>query len=563
MQHRAAPIVVLTVSLSFIAAPAPGSGPGVTFLTLTPSSIAGGCGATSAGTVTLSAAAPSGGQPVALASSIPALAAVPPSITVPAGQTSANFTVWTNPKYRDYSGLAFSPVISASANGGTQSATLSISAAIKLADIQNDTADRHGTVCGGSFPATFGERGILYECFAGPTPGTAGHCTFKQECLASGCETAGANGFQFGDGCGTGTPYPISESPPQVVGAANSNGTLTAFTTAPSGGATATIYDGLYCVTVPFNVTIPQNQSTANFAITNTDTVKGQFVPLGVNIAGAQIGQSFYTVLPTGSCQPITCASAGYECDIFPDGCCGYIDCGTCTAPNICGGGGVIGKCGCTPDTCQAEGFVCGTASDHCGGTMNCGTCPSGQYCATFYHDCQLCPASCALLGACGRLTDPCTGGTLNCGTCPNGAPCINNVCCTPQNTCANNGLNCGTVSDDCGGTLNCGTCPTGQICVNNVCVVSLCGGTEDCTPVTCGYLGMNCGTTVDGCGGTLNCGNCTGGQTCINNVCTGCTPYTCAGLGFNCGSASDGCGGTLNCGKCKKGKTCVNNVCK
>src|SRR5206468_4154671 len=90
--------------------------------------------------------------------------------------------------------------------------TLSVSAPIPPADIQNDTADRHGDVCGGSFPATFGDRGVLYTCFVGPTPGTAGHCTFKQECLVSGCEPQAANGFQFNDTCGTGTPYPISES---------------------------------------------------------------------------------------------------------------------------------------------------------------------------------------------------------------------------------------------------------------------------------------------------------------------------------------------------------------
>ncbi len=497
------------------------TGPTVASVTLNPSSVAGGCGATSTGTVTLSAAAPPGGQGVALTSSIPALAAVPPSITVPAFQTSATFTLWTNAQYRRYSNLAFSPVISASANNSTQSATLSVSAPIPPADIQNDTADRYGNVCGGSFPATFGDRGVLYTCFVGPTPGTAGHCTFKQECLVSGCEPQKANGFQFNDTCGTGTPYPISESPSQVVGASTSTGTLTAYANAPSGGATATIYDPLNCVTTPFNVTIPQNQNTANFSITNTDTSVGQFVGLGVSIAGAQLGTSFYTVLPSGSCMPMTCASAGYECDIFPDGCCGYINCGTCTSPDTCGGGGVIGKCGCTPtNECQLQGYTCGTVSDGCGGTLDCGSCPSGQYCATFYHNCLLCPSSCALLGACGTLTDPCTGQSMKCGTCPNGAPCINNVCCTPQNTCANNGLNCGTVSDGCGGSLNCGSCPSGQTCVDNVCMGSICGGTEFCTPTSCGVLGMNCGTTPDGCGGTLNCGRCKKGRTCVNNVC-------------------------------------------
>src|SRR5437870_4760411 len=186
MRRLAASIALLAVSVTLPSAPAAGSGPGVTSLTLKPSSIPGGSGATSTGTVTLSAVAPAGGTSVALSSSISALAAVPPIIMVSAGQTSAAFTVWTNPKYRDYSGLAFSPAISASANGSTQSATLSVSAQPLPADIQNDTADRHGDACGGSFPATSGEKGILYTCFAGPTPGTVGHCSFKEECLASG-----------------------------------------------------------------------------------------------------------------------------------------------------------------------------------------------------------------------------------------------------------------------------------------------------------------------------------------------------------------------------------------
>ena len=55
MRRLAAPIV-LTVSFSFLSAATAVSGPTVTSLTLNPSSISGGCGATSAGTVTLSAA---------------------------------------------------------------------------------------------------------------------------------------------------------------------------------------------------------------------------------------------------------------------------------------------------------------------------------------------------------------------------------------------------------------------------------------------------------------------------------------------------------------------------
>src|SRR5207245_11076467 len=95
----------------------------------------------------------------------------------------------TRPAARRASGLAFAPVIAASANGSTQSATLSVTAQRLPPDIQNDTADRHGTVCGGSFPATSGDKGVLYTCFAGPNIGTAGTCTFNQECLVAGCIT--------------------------------------------------------------------------------------------------------------------------------------------------------------------------------------------------------------------------------------------------------------------------------------------------------------------------------------------------------------------------------------
>src|SRR5207245_260682 len=58
-----------------------------------PNQVVGGSGAT--GTVTLTAAAPSGGAIVTLSSSAPSIASVPASIVVAAGATSASFTVTT------------------------------------------------------------------------------------------------------------------------------------------------------------------------------------------------------------------------------------------------------------------------------------------------------------------------------------------------------------------------------------------------------------------------------------------------------------------------------------
>jgi hypothetical protein len=87
------------------------------------------------------------------------------------------------------------------------------------------------------------------------------------------------------------------------------------------------------------------------------------------------------------SCVPRTCADQGINCGPAGDGCANQIDCGPCTAPNTCGGGGVYGQCGypdagsCTPRTCAQLGYDCGVNGDGCGGTIDCGTCTAPQIC--------------------------------------------------------------------------------------------------------------------------------------------------------------------------------------
>src|SRR5207248_3112960 len=67
----------------------------ISALSVSPSTVAGG--ASSTGTITLSAAAVAAGATVTLASSNTAVAGVPASATVPAGATSASFTITTTP----------------------------------------------------------------------------------------------------------------------------------------------------------------------------------------------------------------------------------------------------------------------------------------------------------------------------------------------------------------------------------------------------------------------------------------------------------------------------------
>jgi hypothetical protein len=107
-----------TTSASLTVTPAPPPPPTLTSLTLNPTSVIGGL-QSSTGTVTLSAPAPAGGAQVFLSSSGPA--SVPSSVIVPAGASSATFTVRT-------SGVLFSTsaTISASYNGTTRTATLAV-----------------------------------------------------------------------------------------------------------------------------------------------------------------------------------------------------------------------------------------------------------------------------------------------------------------------------------------------------------------------------------------------------------------------------------------------------
>jgi hypothetical protein len=88
-------------------------------LTLNPTTVTGG--ATSIGTVTLSANAPAGGAEVALYTSRPSRTSVPARVTVAAGSRTATFSVSTT-----RSSKRISVTISANYNLVTKSATLTI-----------------------------------------------------------------------------------------------------------------------------------------------------------------------------------------------------------------------------------------------------------------------------------------------------------------------------------------------------------------------------------------------------------------------------------------------------
>src|SRR5271165_6983749 len=65
----------------------------------------------------------------------------------------------------------------------------------------------------------------------------------------------------------------------------------------------------------------------------------------------------------SSSCTPLT-SCPGYTCGEYPDGCGGYVYCGSCSSGSCSGS---YGTCTCSPLT-SCPGYTCGEYPDGCGG---------------------------------------------------------------------------------------------------------------------------------------------------------------------------------------------------
>jgi len=148
--------------------PAPPS-VGVSAVSLNPSTVTGG--SSSAGTVTLNMAAPSGGVGVFLSSSS-TVATVPGSVVVPAGQTSAGFTATTSAV------SATNAVTITAQSNGSASAVLTVNPASSCTPTtcaaQGKNCGSISNGCGGTLscgsctaPQTCGGGGVANVCGGG------------------------------------------------------------------------------------------------------------------------------------------------------------------------------------------------------------------------------------------------------------------------------------------------------------------------------------------------------------------------------------------------------------
>ena len=501
------------------------TGPTVASAVLSPSTIAGGSGGTATGTVTLNSLAPAGGVLVSLSSSNTSLAASRPSVLVPEGAASATFAVATNKLYRRYSGLAFTATITASANGSSASASLSVTAQPRPADINGDSSQRQGAVCGGSFPASAGEPGILYQCAKAPNFGTVGKCTFKQECLSFGCLSRQASGFDFNDACATSGPFPVAVSPAYLESGNAAQGTLLLASAAPSSSDAMVRAGNSQTTAFPTGFfPITTGATNASFRVATSILPSIEFSSVGANIEipvpisgggtflSHRLGLTWLAMTPPNPppAQPIpTLGQVSVDID-----------------PVIGGNNSLVSIWLSAVSTSGGPTIVMTSNNPQVASVPPSVTIPPGSNVenVTIATSPVASTTTVTITGTEGprSLSDTLT---------------VQASSCTPT-TCAAQGKNCGSIPDGCGGTLTCGTCSAPQTCGGGG-TPNVCGAT--CTPTTCAAQGKNCGSISDGCGGTLTCGTCGSGQTCTNNVCVSGGSVTLSSLTLSPTSVSGG----------------------
>jgi subtilase family protein len=294
----------VTKTASLIVTPQPPSGPTLTSLTLNPTSVNGGSPST--GSVTLSGLAPTGGALVSLSSSDATAATVPATVTIPAGVTSAAFTVTT------LAVTASTPItISASYAGVTQTAFLTVTPTLTSLTL-NPTSVNGGSPSTGNLklsgPAPTG--GAIVSLSSSNTaaatvpasvtiPAGAASLTFTVTTLAVTASTPITISASYAGVTKTAslivTPQPppgptltsLTLNPTSVNGGSPSTGSVTLSASALTGGVIVSLSSDKPAVaTVPASVTIPAGATSATFTVTTLAVTASTPVNISASYAG-------------------------------------------------------------------------------------------------------------------------------------------------------------------------------------------------------------------------------------------------------------------------------------
>jgi hypothetical protein len=252
-------------------------------LALSPTNPIGGV--TSAATVTLSGAAPSGGAVVTLTSSNTAIATVPASLTISAGATTATFTVSTIAVAANTTST-----ISAALNGTTKSATLTVRAPTPSTLILNPTS----VIGGSSSTATVTLTGVAPTGGAvvtlstnntgvatvpanvavqeGTTTATFAVASVPVAANTNVSISAVLNGTTKSATLTVTRPVltSLSLAPTSVTGGTTSTGTVVLTGPAPAAGTVVSLSDNSTAASEPTSVTIAAGATSATFTVTTT-----------------------------------------------------------------------------------------------------------------------------------------------------------------------------------------------------------------------------------------------------------------------------------------------------
>lgn len=297
------------VSRSAVLTVAPGASSTLAGLDLSPDTVVEGSSST--GTVTLSAAAPTGGLVVSLTSGNTSAATVPPSVTVAAGATTASFTITPGTTTS-----TSSSVITASAGGTSVTALFTVTSA-------NPTLSNLSisplSVTGGSAatgtvtltaPATAGGVTVALssDSAIASVPGgvtvapgastasftvTTSAVTTSQSALIRATHGTASRAFTLSvTPAATGpavTSVTLGSS--SVVGGTPVSGTVRLDSAAPSGGTTVFLSsDNTAVATVPSTVTVPVGATTATFTVDTRPTTNSQSALIVAEAGGARVG---------------------------------------------------------------------------------------------------------------------------------------------------------------------------------------------------------------------------------------------------------------------------------
>src|ERR1035437_9710056 len=276
-------------------------------LTLNPTTVSDGQPST--GTVTLSAAAPSGGSTAGLSSNS-TFAIVPSSVTVPAGAPSATFTVNTN------NGFVLSNTavtITATLGNSTVQANMTItpgstvtvsSLTLNPTSVQGGSSSQGTVTLSAAAPSGGTVVSLSSQSSAASVPGsvtvaagaTSARFTVSTQTVTTTTTavitaTLGSSSAQASLTITSASTVSLSSltlNPTSVSGGSSSTGTVTLSSSAPSGGAVVTLSSSNTSVaTVPSSVTVSAGKTSATFSVSTKTVSSNTSVAISGTYGGA------------------------------------------------------------------------------------------------------------------------------------------------------------------------------------------------------------------------------------------------------------------------------------